>query len=168
MGRVIPSVDYSTASTCYHPSRSGGCRSPPSCDLLSDSKDRLMTEALEPAQIIRQTLDRIEDILQEASQAARPLEIDPSREQLFRLFADAAQRGLIADDFEPNLTSDSICAALSTRWGLKDTVQDSVNKQQRLTGDQLAQMRALWSVMRMWMEWTYAWGRWAEFHPQTK
>jgi hypothetical protein len=25
-------------------------------------------------------------------------------------------------------------------------------------------MRSLWSMMRMWMEWTYAWDRWEEFH----
>ena len=30
--------------------------------------------------------------------------------------------------------------------------------------DQLAKMRLLWSVMRMWMEWDYAWERWDEFH----
>ena len=24
--------------------------------------------------------------------------------------------------------------------------------------------RLLWSVMRMWMEWDYAWERWEEFH----
>ena len=29
-------------------------------------------------------------------------------------------------------------------------------------------MRLLWSVMRMWMEWTYAWQRWAEFHQEPK
>ena len=41
-----------------------------------------------------------------------------------------------------------------------------MKKQAPLTGDQLAQMRSLWSVMRMWMEWTYAWDRWVEFHPE--
>ncbi len=123
-----------------------------------------MTEATDPDQFIRQTLDRIEDVLQEAAQAARPLEIDPARGQLFQLFGEAVRQGLVNDDAEPNLTSDSICASLSARWGLKDTVQDSVNQQRKLSGDQLAQMRSLWSVMRMWMEWTYAWNRWAEFH----
>ena len=33
-----------------------------------------------------------------------------------------------------------------------------------MPADQLAKMRLLWSVMRMWMEWDYAWERWAEFH----
>jgi len=25
-------------------------------------------------------------------------------------------------------------------------------------------MRMLWSFLRMWMEWAYAWERWSEFH----
>ncbi|RLS55021.1 MAG: hypothetical protein DWH91_10355 [Planctomycetota bacterium] len=127
-----------------------------------------MTESNDPAQFIRQTLDRIEDVLQEAAQAARPIEVDPARTQLFQLFGEASRQGLVCDEFESNLTADSICSALSARWGLKNTVQDSVTKQQRLTGEQLAQMRSLWSVMRMWMEWTYAWDRWAEYHHAEK
>jgi hypothetical protein len=42
--------------------------------------------------------------------------------------------------------------------------QESVARQARLPPEQLAQMRALWSFLRMWMEWTYAWQRWREFH----
>jgi hypothetical protein len=37
-------------------------------------------------------------------------------------------------------------------------------QQTRMPADQLAKMRLLWSVMRMWMEWDYAWERWDEFH----
>lgn len=103
----------------------------------------------------------------EASQATRPLELEPSRKQLFELFVDAYREGLVCDDHEPNLTADGLCAALSVRWGLKDTVQESVKGQAKLNGDQLAQMRSLWSVMRMWMEWTYAWDRWSEYHPES-
>ena len=29
---------------------------------------------------------------------------------------------------------------------------------------QLSKLRVLWAFMRMWMEWTYAWQRWNEFH----
>jgi hypothetical protein len=36
--------------------------------------------------------------------------------------------------------------------------------QTRLPADQLERMRLLWSVMRMWIEWSYAWRRWNEFH----
>lgn len=113
----------------------------------------------------RKLLDRVEDIMLEASQATRPLELEPARSQLFALFVEAYVGGLVVDGTDPNLTADGLCAALSSRWGLKDTVQESVKSQSKLSGDQLAQMRSLWSVMRMWMEWTYAWDRWAEHHP---
>ncbi len=115
---------------------------------------------------IRKILDRVEDIMLEAAQATRPLELEPSRKQLFELFVESHCAGLVSDDIEPNVTADGLCAALSTRWGLKDTVQDAMKSQAKLSGDQLAQMRSLWSVMRMWMEWTYAWDRWVEFHPE--
>lgn len=115
---------------------------------------------------VRKILDRVEDIMLEASQATRPLELDPSRKQLFELFVESHRAGLVSDDIEPNVTADGLCAALSTRWGLKDTVQDALKSQAKLSGDQLTQMRSLWSVMRMWMEWTYAWDRWVEFHPE--
>lgn len=115
---------------------------------------------------VRKILDRVEDIMLEAAQATRPLELEPSRRQLFELFVESHRAGLVCDDLEPNVTADGLCAALSTRWGLKDTVQDAMKSQAKLSGDQLAQMRSLWSVMRMWMEWTYAWDRWVEFHPE--
>ena len=114
---------------------------------------------------IRQILDRVEDVMLEAAKATRPLELDPARNELFQLFVDSYKAGLINDDLDHNLTADGLCAELSTRWGLKDTVQDTMKQQAPLTADQLAQMRSLWSVMRMWMEWTYAWSRWSEFHP---
>lgn len=102
----------------------------------------------------------------EASQATRPLELEPSRKQLFELFVESHRAGLVREELEPNVTADGLCAALSSRWGLKDTVQDAMKSQAKLSGDQLAQMRSLWSVMRMWMEWTYAWDRWVEFHSE--
>ena len=115
---------------------------------------------------IRQILDRVEDIMLEAAKTTRPLELDPARKDLFQQFVKASRAGLVNDDLDAHLTADGLCAALSSRWGLKDTVQDTLKQQAPLTGDQLAQMRSLWSVMRMWMEWTYAWDRWAEFHPE--
>ena len=116
--------------------------------------------------VIRKLLDRVEDIMLEAAKTTRPLELDPARKDLFQLFVDSYRAGLVSDEVEPNLTADGLCAALSTRWGLKDTVQDTMKQKAPLTGDQLAQMRSLWSVMRLWMEWTYAWDRWVEFHPE--
>ena len=103
----------------------------------------------------------------EAAKTTRPLELDPARKELFQQFVESYRAGLVSDDHDPNLTADGLCAALSTRWGLKDTVQDTMKQKAPLSGDQLAQMRSLWSVMRMWMEWTYAWDRWAEFHPES-
>ena len=116
---------------------------------------------------VRQVLDRVEDIMLEAAKTTRPLELDPARKELFQQFVESNRAGLVSDDLDPNLTADGLCAALSTRWGLKDTVQDTMKQKAPLSGDQLAQMRSLWSVMRMWMEWTYAWDRWAEFHPES-
>ena len=125
------------------------------------------SDASIPAGItVRKILDRVEDIMLEASQATRPLELEPSRKQLFELFVESHRAGLVSDDIEPNVTADGLCAALSVRWGLKDTVQDAMKSQAKLSGDQLAQRRSLWSVMRMWMEWTYAWDRWVEYHPE--
>lgn len=113
---------------------------------------------------LKRILDRVEDIMLEAAKSTRPLELDPARGELFLLFEEAYRSGLVNEEEEPNLTADGLCAALSTRWGLKETVQDNVKQKSPLTGDQLAQMRSLWSVMRMWMEWSYAWDRWTEFH----
>ncbi len=64
----------------------------------------------------------------EAAQATRPLEVDPARTQLFALFVEAYQAGLVRDEVPSNLTADGLCAALSTRWGLKDTVQDQSSR----------------------------------------
>ncbi len=54
----------------------------------------------------------------EAAQATRPLELEPSRQQLFELFVESHRAGLVSDGLDPNLTADGLCAALSTRWGL--------------------------------------------------
>ena len=115
---------------------------------------------------VRKVLDRVEDIMLEAAKTTRPLELDPARRDLFLQFVDSYRQGLVNDEMASNLTADGLCAALSSRWGLKDTVQDTMKQKAPLSGDQLAQMRSLWSVMRMWMEWTYAWDKWAEFHPE--
>jgi hypothetical protein len=38
--------------------------------------------------------------------------------------------------------------------------------QSKIPPAQLGKLRALWSVLRLWMEWDYAWKRWEEFHPR--
>ena len=65
---------------------------------------------------------------------------------------------------EPDLTADGLCRSLAQRWGLAEATRDSFEQQAKLPSQHLAKMRLLWSLMRMWMEWTYAWQRWPEFH----
>jgi hypothetical protein len=92
------------------------------------------------------------------------LEIEPFRGQLFELFVTAFQSGYTSEDADPDLTADGVCRELSLRWGLTMAARDAVAQQTKLPPDQLAKMRLLWSLLRMWMEWTYAWSRWPEFH----
>lgn len=69
---------------------------------------------------------------------------------------------------EDDLTADGLCRSLAVRWNLADATRDSFTNQKKLSPEHLARMRLLWSVMRMWMEWTYAWERWPEFHRERK
>ena len=131
-----------------------------------------------PGQLVAKgILSSVEELIREAQTMTRPLEIDPLRSKLFELFASAQEAGLIADDskigafdgfdedaVEIDLSADSLCRLLARRWGLDMAAREAQALQTRLPADQLEQMRLLWSVMRMWMEWTYAWRRWSEFH----
>jgi hypothetical protein len=116
---------------------------------------------------------QIDWLVCEAEQAKRPLEIDPYRGRLFELFvmADAAELTKAHDSEnesnEPDLSADGLCRLLAARWNLADAARESFSSQSRLPPEHLARMRLLWSVMRMWMEWSYAWQRWAEFHKRT-
>ncbi|WP_417850332.1 hypothetical protein [Thalassoglobus sp.] len=112
----------------------------------------------------QQIIDQVDAIIANCELNRKPLEIDPARNELFQLFVKAEAAGLVGDDAEPDISADGICKSLSQRWGLQAAAQDSVVNQTRLNAEQLEKMRSLWSVMRMWMEWTYAWERWAEFH----
>jgi len=109
-------------------------------------------------------LNRLESLVLNAEANARPLETEPQRGQLFELFVTAEAAGFLEEDAEPDLTADGLCAKLAERWGLKQAAQSWMHNQSQLPPEQLAKMRLLWSVMRMWMEWTYAWRRWPEFH----
>lgn len=115
-----------------------------------------------------QILSQVEALILESEQNQKPLEIEPFRSQLFELFVTAQGAGYVVDDANPDLTADGLCQALATRWGLRDAAQSSVRDQSRLPQEHMARMRSLWSVMRMWMEWTYAWSRWEEFHQRRK
>jgi hypothetical protein len=109
-------------------------------------------------------VDRVETLLAEASAGSKPIELDPYRSQLFELFVTAEGAGYLREGADPDLSSDGLCRLLAQRWGLADAARESFAHQTKLPPEDLAKMRVLWSVMRMWMEWTYAWSRWDEFH----
>lgn len=110
-------------------------------------------------------VDQIDAILLAAEEKTEPIEIDPYRDQLFELFVTAEAAEGMDEDSEVDMNADFLCHQLSLRWGLTDATRQSVEAQTKLPPEQLAKMRLLWSLMRMWMEWSYAWERWAEFHP---
>ena len=109
-------------------------------------------------------LARLENLVLEAEKKRRPLEVDPYREQLFELFVTAEAAGYTEEDAEVDLSAEGVCRELGQRWGLGEATRESLEQQSKLSSGHLSKMRMLWSVMRMWMEWTYAWQRWAEFH----
>ncbi|MCH2209768.1 MAG: hypothetical protein MK110_00580 [Fuerstiella sp.] len=121
-------------------------------------------------------LNGVETLLMEARKTTQPLEIEPYRSRLFELFVTADGAQLVRDDRaagvsdeadDPaDLSADGICRSLARRWGLDMAARESTASQSRFEPDQLEQMRLLWSVMRMWMEWSYAWRRWNEFHQE--
>jgi hypothetical protein len=127
--------------------------------------------------LARDILQGVIQLVTEAHQSTQPLEVEPQRSRLFEYFVTADGGGLIADDRDANvavdenddadeldLSADGLCRLLAQHWGLDMAARESAATQTRLATEQLEQMRLLWSVMRMWMEWSYAWNRWAEFH----
>ncbi len=129
--------------------------------------------SFEPS-LAKSIVEQIDHVVREAEEAGKPLEIDPYRGRLFELFVMADAADLLKDAANENappkfdLTADGLCRALAERWNLADAARESFTSQTRLPPEHLARMRLLWSVMRLWMEWTYAWKRWAEFHQETK
>ncbi len=121
------------------------------------------TTSTSPELAVR-VLDEVDAIISQAEQATKPLEVDPYRGRLFELFVIADGAGYTNDDSDPDLSADGLCQQLASRWGLRDAARQSTSRQTQLPPEQLQKMRSLWSVMRMWMEWTYAWNRWNEFH----
>jgi hypothetical protein len=109
-------------------------------------------------------LVQIEALIQEAEQTTKPLEVDPFRNQLFELFVTANGAGYTKAGADPDLSADGLCRKLGMRWGLDSAAREAMSQQTRMPFQHLSKMRLLWSVMRMWMEWDYAWDRWDEFH----
>lgn len=110
----------------------------------------------------------VETLLAEAQGEEKPLEVDPFRGRLFEFFVTAQGAGYLDEESDPDLSADGLCHQLAQRWGLDDAARESVAQQEKLPAEHLAKMRSLWSIMRMWMEWSYAWERWAEFHAAEK
>jgi hypothetical protein len=107
---------------------------------------------------------QVSELLSRTIAERQPLEVDPWRSRLFELFVTADGAGLLNDEVEPNLSADVLCRTLATQWGLDIAAQQSVVHQEKLPAEQLARLRSLWSCLRLWMEWSYAWERWLEFH----
>ncbi|MDA0587795.1 MAG: hypothetical protein O2820_02825 [Planctomycetota bacterium] len=109
-------------------------------------------------------VDQIQSIIEDAEKETRPLEMEPYRGRLFELFVVADGSGMLDEKLEPNLTSDAIAKILADRWQLRDSAAAAKLAAGNLADENLSRMRLLWSFLRMWMEWTYAWQRWNEFH----
>lgn len=143
---------------------------------MTENDSRASSDALKPS-LASHIVDGVERLVLDAIKNTQPLEIDPARSQLFGLFVAADEAGMIADDSNvgvfdgfdeesavTDLSADSLCRLLARRWGLDMAAREAQALQTRLPADQLERMRVLWSMMRMWMEWSYAWRRWNEFH----
>ena len=117
--------------------------------------------------LVLELVNRIEGIIKDAEANTRPLEVDPYRGNLFEVFVLADGAGLLTER-TPNMTSESITKILAGRWKLKEVAELAGQQKAAFSTDDLRKMQLLWSILRMWMEWSYAWGRWAEFHDKDK
>ncbi|MEZ6046059.1 MAG: hypothetical protein R3C11_10860 [Planctomycetaceae bacterium] len=122
-----------------------------------------MTLSASEQALVTTILDELEKLTQEAQAENVPLELDPQRSQLFELFARAEAAGLV-DEEEGPLSADEVCRQLADRAGLTEVARQATGQQAKLPPEHLVKMRVLWSLMRLWMEWIYAWKRWPDFH----
>ena len=118
------------------------------------------------AALIEHVASRLQEVVDEAEANTKPLEMEPYRSRLFELFVLANGAGLTDEEVEPNLTADAVARLLAERSGLRQEVNSSAAAERAISNDGVAKMRLLWSLLRMWMEWCYAWDRWQEFHDE--
>ena len=118
------------------------------------------------ASLIEHIASQLQEVVDEAEANTKPLEMDPYRGRLFELFVLANGAGLTDEEVEPNLTSDAVARILAERWGLRQEVSSSAEAAKAISIIGVAKMRLLWSLLRMWMEWCYAWDCWAIFHDE--
>lgn len=130
--------------------------------MSSDPRHHVSTASRELANDI---IQRVANVVSEAEAETKPLELEPYRGRLFELFVMADAAGFVAEDADIDLTADNLCRELASLWGLTSATQDATEAQEKLSPENLSKMRILWTVLRLWMEWDYAWKRWEEFHP---
>lgn len=124
----------------------------------------MTTSTSEALTLADHIIEQVEQLILEAERTTKPLELDPFRSRLFELFVTAEGAGYLKEGSDPDLSADGLCRLLGARWGLANAAREAMSQQTRMSQEQLSKMRLLWSVMRMWMEWDYAWQRWGEFH----
>jgi hypothetical protein len=124
-----------------------------------------IAEPMSPGKALADDLvNRVNEVLQNAADSGQPIEIDPHRARLFELFVMSEATGFLDEGAEHDLSCDGIARDLADRWKLARNLGGDISQPSALPPDQLKRLRLLWSFMRMWMEWTYAWQRWEEFH----
>jgi hypothetical protein len=116
------------------------------------------------ATLVRDLIEQVASVLQTASTNGQPIELDPHRARLFELFVMAEATGFLKEGEEFDLSCDGVARELAARWNLARNLGGGISQPASLPPEQLSRLRLLWSFMRMWMEWTYAWQRWPEFH----
>lgn len=132
------------------------------------SRDSVNNISSASRELANDIIQRVAKLVSEAEAETKPLELDPYRGQLFELFVMADAAGFVSEEAEIDLTADNLCRELASHWGLASATQNAVESQAKLPPEQLSKMRILWSVLRLWMEWDYAWKRWEEFHPNDR
>ena len=118
---------------------------------------------------------RVAAVLEECEAKTRPPEVPPFRDTLFTLFARSHGAGLTGE--AGPLSADALLRSLADRWGLRaalsapeaggtpaETGGDSPSPGPSLGSGHVGKVRLMWSLLRMWMDWEYAWSRWPEFH----
>jgi hypothetical protein len=108
--------------------------------------------------------NRVEQVVLDAEKANAPLELDPQRSRLFELFVMADAAGFVDDQAEHDLSAEGLAKSLAGRWGLAKALHGGSIQPSALPPGMFRRFQLLWSMMRMWMEWGYAWKRWSEFH----
>ena len=116
------------------------------------------------AGVVREIVGQVAQTLEEAEELGRPLELDPFRDRLFQLFVTAEATGFVQEGGQFDLTCDGIARELGNRWNLGRNEQGEAVPPQALAPEQVKRLKLVWSFMRLWNEWAYAWQRWGEFH----